>query len=203
MTPALIISNIVLWILVLVLAGVVLALSRQIGVLLERVAPAGALLNARGPEIGEPAPIVPVETWSGESRSIGGSNGAAGRSTLVLFVSPTCPVCEVLIPFLGSLERDQNRERPLEILLASDGPRAEHEAFIRERAIDCDRYILSRDLGLQYQVEKLPYAVLIDEAGILRARGLVNSREHLESLFEARDRNVASLQDYLGRANAG
>ncbi len=30
-----------------------------------------------------------------------------------------------------------------------------------------------------------------------RAQGLVNSREHLDSLFEANDRGVASIQDYL------
>jgi hypothetical protein len=39
--------------------------------------------------------------------------------------------------------------------------------------------------------------VLLDGAGILRARGLVNSREHLESLFEAQRLGVASLQEYF------
>ena len=39
--------------------------------------------------------------------------------------------------------------------------------------------------------------LLIDEAGILRARGLVNSREHLESLFEAKRLGVSSLQEYF------
>jgi hypothetical protein len=29
------------------------------------------------------------------------------------------------------------------------------------------------------------------------ARGLINSREHLESLFEAKRLGVASVQDYL------
>jgi methylamine dehydrogenase accessory protein MauD len=48
-------------------------------------------------------------------------------------------------------------------------------------------------------VNRLPYAVLLDGAGVLRAKGLVNSREHLESLFEARERGVASLQDWLAR----
>ena len=46
---------------------------------------------------------------------------------------------------------------------------------------------------------RLPYAVLLDAEGIVRARGLVNSREHLESLFEARRHGVASVQDYLAR----
>jgi len=49
-------------------------------------------------------------------------------------------------------------------------------------------------------VEKLPYAVLLDAAGIVRAKGLVNTREHLESLLEAHERGVASVQDYLARA---
>jgi hypothetical protein len=41
--------------------------------------------------------------------------------------------------------------------------------------------------------------VLIDEQGIVAAQGLVNTREHLESLFEAQQRGVASIQDYLGK----
>jgi hypothetical protein len=39
--------------------------------------------------------------------------------------------------------------------------------------------------------------VLLDGAGVVRASGLVNSREHLDSLFEARARGVGSLQEYL------
>jgi hypothetical protein len=37
--------------------------------------------------------------------------------------------------------------------------------------------------------------VLIDAAGAIRAQGLVSSREHIESLFEARERGVGSLQE--------
>jgi methylamine dehydrogenase accessory protein MauD len=50
---------------------------------------------------------------------------------------------------------------------------------------------------MTYQVGKLPYAVLIDEAGIVRAKGLVNSREHLESLLVAKETGYASIQEYL------
>ena len=53
----LVISNIVLWVLVLVLAAVLLAVVRQLGVLHERITPAGALtmLN-RGLTVGESGP---------------------------------------------------------------------------------------------------------------------------------------------------
>ncbi|MCY1466780.1 methylamine dehydrogenase accessory protein MauD [compost metagenome] len=50
---------------------------------------------------------------------------------------------------------------------------------------------------MTYQIGKLPYAVLIDQPGILRAKGLVNSREHLDSLFEAEHLKHATLQQYL------
>jgi hypothetical protein len=50
---------------------------------------------------------------------------------------------------------------------------------------------------MTYQIGKLPYAVLIDAAGTLRAKGLVNSREHLDSLFETLHLGSASLQHYL------
>jgi len=36
-----------------------------------------------------------------------------------------------------------------------------------------------------------------DEEGKVRAKGLVNTREHLESLFEAKERGVASLQEFV------
>ncbi len=44
MTQALLVSNAVLWVVVVLLGCVVAALARQIGVLHERVAPAGALM---------------------------------------------------------------------------------------------------------------------------------------------------------------
>jgi methylamine dehydrogenase accessory protein MauD len=86
------------------------------------------------------------------------------------------------------------------MVLASDGPRDEHEAFVRDERLEAFPYLLSPALGVTYQVSKLPYAVLLDASGVVRSRGLVNTREHLESLFEAKERGVASIQDFLGRA---
>ncbi len=196
MVDALIVSNALLWVLVIVLAGVVLALLRQVGILHERVAPAGALMLRSGPKPGETAPELEIVDWSGEARRIGGS-AADGRSTLLFFLSPTCPVCKTLLPVLDSVRAAEDRW--LRVVLASDGPRPEHTAFVREHRLDRRSYVLSTALGLAYRVGKLPYAVLIDEQGIVRATGLVNSREHFESLFEAKERGTPSLQDYLER----
>jgi len=196
-TQALVVSNVVLWVLVMVLGVVVAALVRQIGVLYERVAPAGALMVGRGPRVGEVAPVVQVETFSGAVRDVGAPR-PDGRATLLFFLSPTCPVCKTLLPALRSVRRSEGAW--LDLVFASDGPREEHEPFLREHQLDPSAYVLSPALGITYRVEKLPYAVLLDASGIVRSKGLVNTREHLESLFEAKERGVASIQDFLGRA---
>ena len=58
------------------------------------------------------------------------------------------------------------------------------------------------ELGLGYRVGRLPHAVLSDETGVIRSTGLVNSREHIESLFEASERGVASLQEFMELAQS-
>ena len=191
---ALAISNIVLWLVVICLVLVLLALTRQLGVLHERIAPAGALMINRGPAIGEVVPALEVVDLAGRELRIGAAR-ADGRSTLILFVSPTCPVCRALLPVVTS-SRAQERDW-LEVVLASDGEPAEHRQFVQQHQLQDCSYVLSPALGLSFQVNRLPFAALIDQAGILRARGLVNSREHLESLFEAQRLGVASLQEYF------
>jgi methylamine dehydrogenase accessory protein MauD len=194
---ALAVSNLVLWVLVLVLAAVVLALVRQIGLLHERIAPAGALMLNRGLTVGEPAPIVEVSDLDGLAHQVGSAR-ADGRSTLLLFVSPSCPVCKALLPAVKSSRRDERAW--IDVILASDGDSQEQRSFVREQGLQGIPYVVSTALGLAYQVSRLPFAALLDESGILRARGLVNSREHLESLFEAKRLGVASLQEYFSGA---
>ena len=195
MEQALYVSNALLWIAVLALAALVFALVRQIGVLYERVAPAGALMLAGGPKVGEAAPRFALTDLFGRATSLGGEDPEQ-RPTLLLFVSPTCPVCKTLLPVAKSLAAREPRPR---LVFASDG-QEDHVAFVRKHALDAYPYVVSTELGLAHQVGKLPHAVLWDARGIVRAKGLVNSREHLESLFEAMDRGVASIQEYVSRA---
>ncbi len=194
---ALAISNIVLWVLVLGLAAVLLAVVRQLGVLHERIAPAGALMLNRGLKVGDAAPVVAVADLAGRTHEVGTAR-ADGRSTLLLFVSPTCPVCKTLLPAVKSSRKDERGW--MDIILASDGDLKEQQDFVRAQGLESIPYVVSAALGLAYQVSRLPFAALLDEQGVLRARGLVNSREHLESLFEAKRLGVASLQQYFSGA---
>jgi methylamine dehydrogenase accessory protein MauD len=195
MIDALLTSNALLWLVIVALAGVVAALARQVGVLHERLAPLGALAIARGPETGEAAPVLLAPALSGAAVKIGGAD-ESGRRTLLFFASPTCPMCKTLLPTVRRAVAGEERVR---FVLASDGDPSEHAAFARDHDLDPASYVLSRELGLRFEVAKLPYAVLIDAAGIVRAKGLVNTREHVESLFEAERLGVPTIQAHLAQ----
>lgn len=199
MEHALLVSNLALWIAVLILGVIVVALTRQLGVLHERVAPAGALAIGDGPAVGDVAPRLDALDLAGRSIPIGGP-AEDGRSTLLFFLSPTCPLCEAVLPAVRSLARSEHTQ--LRVVLIGDGDRALHETYARARGLDELPLVVSPAIGLAHRVPKLPFAVLIDAAGVLRAKGLVNSREHLESLLEAQERGVGSMQDWLQGAAA-
>src|SRR5581483_10903288 len=115
MLEALLISQVVLWIVVAALAVTVLALLRQIGVLHERITPMGALTLGRGPV------------------RIGGAR-EGGRSLLVMFVAPSCPVCKKLLPIIRSVARSESDW--LETVLASDGDLEEQRRFVKSYKLE-------------------------------------------------------------------
>lgn len=191
------VSNATLWVVVLALSVALLAVVRQLGVLHERIAPTGALMLTKGLKMGEMAPQIVATDLEGATHTIGAPR-ADGRATLLMFVSPTCPVCKGLLPILKSSvasERDW-----LDIVFASDGDIAQQREFVTSHRLSGVPYLVSAPLGISYQVSRLPFAVLVDGHGVLRARGIVNSREHLESLFEAKRLGFASIQDFFEAA---
>ena len=198
MVAALIVSQVLLGVLVIGLGLAVLALARQIGVLHERIAPAGALSVNQRVKVGDIAPEMSLKAVDGASVSVGGPRA---QSQLLFFLSPECPVCKTLLPILKSMSKAEKDW--LTLVLASDGDTEEkHRAFRAAEKLEDFPYVLSEALGRLYGVGKLPYAVLIDESGKVASMGLINSREHLDSLFEAKDRGIASLQEFVERRNA-
>jgi methylamine dehydrogenase accessory protein MauD len=191
------VALVLLWLVVIALALVVFALARQVGVLFERVAPMGALVTDGGPKIGEASPRFELTALDGRRVAVG---AGGGRSMLLFFLSPTCPVCKKLLPVLKAAEKAERKW--LEVVLASDGERAKQEEFVRQYGLAQFPYVLSSHLGMGYRVNRLPFAVIIDGDGIVRAKGLINNREQLESLFNAKELGVESIQSYLDAAPA-
>lgn len=181
----------ILSVLVLLLIVAFIALSRQVGVLFERITPVGAMLNNNGPKTGEITSIYRLLSLNNGEITIGGQKN---KHQLVLFISPTCPICKVLYPVIGSIKKSESKW--LDIVLASDGDKQQHRAFIEQQQLGDIPYVLSPELGIAWQVAKLPFAVLLDEQGKIISKGLINNREQLESLFNAKETGFASLQDY-------
>lgn len=185
-------SNILLWIAVLALGAVVFGMVRQVGILHERVAPMGAMMNDHGPEVGEMAPDMKVAGIDGDLIRVGGAS-ADRKGRLLLFVSPSCPICKKLLPIAKSFASGEK----LGVVLVGDGDVAEQRQMIAHHKLEGIPYVNSPQVGMTFQVGKLPYAILIDEDGVIRAKGLVNSREHLESLAIARETGYGTIQAYL------
>jgi methylamine dehydrogenase accessory protein MauD len=195
MLTVLIVSQILSWIVILGLGLALLALARQVGVLHVRLAPAGALLTGKGPVVGETAPVLDVATIDGAPLAIG---KARGRMQLLLFVSPHCPLCKDLIPIAKNFARAER----LDIVFVGDDALDEQRAMIARLDMAGLPFVNGSIVGRTFHVDRLPHAVLIGDNGTLLSKGLVNSREHLESLVTAHELGVVSVQDYLANSKS-
>jgi methylamine dehydrogenase accessory protein MauD len=183
----------VLFLAVAALAVALWAISRQVGILFERVSPLGALVTDAGPAVGAEAPQFTLPSLTSDTQvAIGGT---AARSTLLFFLSPNCPVCKKLLPILRSLAAAEGES--LRLVFASDGDEREHRAFAQQQQLERFAYVLSTPMGLAFRVSRLPFAVLIGADGIVKSKGLVNNREQLESLLNAEELGVPSIQKFL------
>lgn len=152
-------------VLVAVLAVVVVALARQIGVLHMRLGPLGALeIDDEGPRLGDAPPARTARDRSGAPVVVGGP----GSRRLLAFVSPSCPICEQLLPSLPAAARASG----LALQVVSDG-----------------------DLETAYGVPGVPFVVVFDELGVVRSKGTVNSLEQLDGLIDTAERRMLQTED--------
>lgn len=185
----LVFSTIVLWIVVLVQIAVIFALARQIGILFERVSPVGAMISDSGPALGDKLPPMTLANLNGDPVILGSETS---RAQLVFFLSTSCPICKALLPALKSIQSDEAAW--LDVVFASDGREVLHRRLIEAENLQAYPYVLSSELGMSFRVSKLPFAVLVAKNGKVSAKGLVNSREQLESLFTASETGIPSYQ---------
>ena len=151
------------WMLVVVLALVVVALARQVGTLHLRLGPRGALeIDSEGPALGEALPRLPGMDAGGSRVLVGGP----GPSRLVLFSSPTCPICEEVAPGIG-----------VAASLAGMTPMVLHDPEVQR----------------VYDVPGTPFLLVIDELGIVKAKGTVNNLEQVEGLVDLALRRIGEV----------
>ena len=169
-------SYAILWFLVIVLCFVVVSLARQIGTLHLRLGPRGALeIDDEGPPLGQAPTVADIVGVDGDTVSVGGP----GRAQVLLFVSPTCHVCEQVLPSIGVAAA----AKEMDAIVLSDTDPIETTLAFGSRQLDVP-VVAGQDLAITYGVPGTPYVVVLDELGIARAKGTVNNLEQLEGLLD-------------------
>lgn len=173
-----------------VFTWVAFRLAREIGRIQVRLGPLGARMMSNGPRPGETGPAFDGLTdVLGRSVSVGGSRR---RNQLLVFMSPSCSTCHSMLPGLKVLAR---REKDFEVVVISDGTPDEHAAFLSGFPLGSDLlYCDAFAVGVAYAVGTTPYAVALDRDGVVRANGLCNHMQQVESLLNALEYGVPSLQ---------
>jgi hypothetical protein len=142
------------WLVVVTLAVVIVALARQVGTLHLRLGPRGALeVDAEGPTLGEAPPAMAAVDADGSRVLVGGP----GSARLVVFSSPTCPICLEIVPGVSAAASAAGMAG---IVL--------HDP----------------DLERAYDVPGTPFVLVMDPEGVVRAKGTVNNMEQLEGLVD-------------------
>ena len=185
------VSYVVLWALVIVLCMVVVALARQIGTLHMRLGPRGALeIDAEGPALGEAPPPIEIESLEGQTVRIGGP----GTAQVLMFVSPGCHLCEQVIPSLHAIAGDGSYAP----IVVSDADMYETTTGLRVADIPVP-VVPGPRVAREYTVPGTPYLVVLDDRGIVRAKGTVNNLEQVEGLLDtAQDRTRAATEERVG-----
>lgn len=166
--------------LVLVLAVVLVALARQIGVLHERLAPLGNQEVKPGLDVGQIVPRLVLHTLDGKPFTVGDVL-PPGRRQLLLFVAAECPVCKRVSP----IARQIATERGLDLVFVGDGPEPELAAMQKARPeMQGVPLITGVELALVLQINRMPSVVLLDERGTILAKDLVNTRRQIEGVLD-------------------
>lgn len=188
---ALILAQGALWIIVLLTAGVALLLLKQVKSLYRKIAPLGALAPVQ-PTATRLDPH-PLTTLDGQEVTIGGQR-PDGRKQLLLFVSGTCPISQKM----SSITRDFCTRENLDLLFVGDDTPKAQDAAVSALGITRRDMVNSATIGRLLGVDRVPFAVMLTPDGTVEARGLVNNREHLESLLSVTETGYSSIQSFLG-----
>jgi methylamine dehydrogenase accessory protein MauD len=189
MSTPLLVSYVLLWVVVALLAVVVLAAVRQIGLIQHRIPPVGARMTAVGPQIGSQAPGFNGPDLFGRPTTLGSPRG---RKSLLVFVSTRCDTCDDLAPAIKSIARSESDM--IDTILMSDSPEEDVRNYARRHSLTHLPIVVSQEVVESYAVQATPYGLLVDESQNVVSKGIVNNIEHLESLVRAGELSIDSME---------
>jgi methylamine dehydrogenase accessory protein MauD len=194
MALVILISHIALWVLVFGLAFLLLGSLRSTGMLNWRLAQLEATTPSRigrnGLKPGTMAPHFTLPSVAGGEVSLG---DFAGHKVLLVFVQSGCGPCHDIAPELNRLTARSSHARVLVVNNAEPEQAREfaHEVRAQFPVLVQDKWSVSK----RYQVFATPFAFLIDRHGVVIAKGIVGSKEHLGYLLSSATSQTAVTDD--------
>jgi methylamine dehydrogenase accessory protein MauD len=183
MSLILIVTNLVLWCVVLCLAFLLLGALRAQGLLAWRVDQLEATMPSRigrsGLAPGKLAPNFTLPSVAGADVSL---HDFARRKLLLVFTQSGCSPCHDLAPQLNRL----STRNDLQVVAINHGSAADARQFGAEIGARFPVLIQEEwSVSRSYESFATPFAFLIDERGVIAAKGIVSRREHLSYLLSA------------------
>lgn len=179
----LMISNIALWILLLGVGFLLLGTLRSLGLLKWRFEELEATRPVRkgreGLPPGRKAPDFRLPATAGGEVSL---SDFGGRRVLLVFTQSRCGPCHDIAPELNRLHETGEQQ----VLVVNNGePDATAEWAAEIRAAFPIATQEDRSVSKEYQVLATPYAFVVDERGVIAAKGVAGSPQYLRYILEA------------------
>ncbi len=192
-TPLALTSYYVLWTLVVLQVILTLALARLVGQLHRRLPPSGARVIDPGPEIGQL-----MEDWQGTD-VLGNPLGfrfPRERGLFLLYLSPHCSSCDALLPSAKRFFKEVASEADGLWVMVVGSTEVQID-YAHRKGLNSHPVIAEAQLPSAWRLNGAPFGVWVNAAGQVQAKGMVNHREHLESLRHAAIAGHASIQSYF------
>jgi len=170
------ISYILLWLVVLALIVLVLLLYRQLGIMYLGTAEG---VSRDGLPRGTVAPDFNLTDQYGQPQRLAAYRG---KPTALLFGSPSCGPCRLLVPQL----HDWAKKHPdISVLWLNAATEEESLRFVSEvgASLPVAPYTPESKLLDKYKVRVTPFIFMLDEVGVIRAKGLVNNKSGLDLYY--------------------
>jgi methylamine dehydrogenase accessory protein MauD len=177
METFLLVSHVVLWLIVLFLGFLLLGTLRALALLSWRLEQWQAITPRRpgreGLKIGQAAPDFALAGADGREVAL---HDFAGCRVLLVFMQSGCSPCTSILPELNRLQRSGT----VQVLAVNNGDANVTRRWVAQAGV-CFPVLAQEKFALskRYQVFATPFAFLIDEKGIIAAKGLAGSRQHL------------------------
>ena len=189
------VSYVVLWVVVLLQVVLVLALARLVGQLMSRRFPmSGARVIDPGPDIG-----ATVESWEGVDL-VGDPLSLRfprERALLLLYLAPHCTACARLLPSARRFFKEISPAADAVWVMTQGVTPAALRAYAREKGLESFPGVSEEALPPSWRVGGAPFGLWVGADGKVKAKGMVDRREHLESLRHAVEIGHPSVQSYV------